>query len=143
MKTKRTGFIAAMVFCCLFMASTIVLAQDNGNGTVTIGDKIWLKDAGCIGLMNWTEAGNAAAALASGQCRLTDGSSTGSWRLPTRDELLAVFASSGSFTNVRNSYYWTQSMGGTGSSPYFCHVTGTCLPTGKTSIGYVWPVRSR
>lgn len=138
------GFIATMVFCCLFMASTIVLAQDNYNGTITIEDKIWLKNAGCIGLKTWTEAGNAASALTGGHCGMTDRSPAGSWRLPTKEELLTVFASKNIFTNVQNSYYWTQSMGGTGSSPYFCHSgSGTCLPTSRTSIGYVWPVRNR
>ena len=139
-KSKSTAFIGAAVFCCLFMASTLVSAENNG--TITLGDKVWLKNANCFGLKNWTEAGTAASALHNGKCGLTDGSRAGSWRLPTKDELQAVFTSKDLFTNVRNSYYWTQTM--TGSSPYFCHIGGSpCLPTGQTSIGYVWPVRNR
>ena len=58
---------------------------DCGNGTVTdtVSGLIWLKDADCFGIMDWREANDAAAALADGQCGLTDNSSPGDWRLAT------------------------------------------------------------
>jgi hypothetical protein len=61
---------------------------DNGNGTVTdiSSGLIWLKDAGCLGFEDWDAATNSAATLESGQCGLTDGSTAGRWRLPTRVE---------------------------------------------------------
>ena len=62
--------------------------KDNGNGTVTDGQTglIWLKDWGCGGRRSWVSGIAWAAALANGQCSLTDGSSAGDWRLPTIEE---------------------------------------------------------
>jgi hypothetical protein len=59
-----------------------------GNGTVTdtVTGLIWLQDAGCLGLLNWAEANQAAAVLRSGQCGLTDRSRPGDWRLPSNAE---------------------------------------------------------
>ena len=67
---------------------------DCGNGTVTdtVTGLIWLKNVDCFGYLNWTAANGAAAALADGQCGLTDGSSPGTWRLPSKDEWLATVA---------------------------------------------------
>ena len=69
---------------------------DNGNGTVrdNLTGLIWIKDQRCPllrpdvnGLSTWQEALNAAKALASGNCGLTDGSVPGDWRLPNVKEL--------------------------------------------------------
>ena len=63
-----------------------------GNGTVTDTNTglIWLQDAGCLGSLPWAEANQAAAALESGQCGLTDGSKAGDWRLPSNAEWRAM-----------------------------------------------------
>jgi hypothetical protein len=65
-----------------------------GNGTVTdtVTGLIWLQAADCLGAGDWVAAVGAAAALANGQCGLTDDSSAGDWRLPTRDEWIATMA---------------------------------------------------
>jgi hypothetical protein len=67
---------------------------DCGNGTVTDGvtGLIWLQNANCFGSMSFASANAAAASLADGQCGLTDGSSAGDWRLPTRAEWTATVA---------------------------------------------------
>jgi len=67
---------------------------DCGNGTVTdtVTGLIWLKNANCFGIKDYAAANQAAAGLASGQCGLTDDSSTGDWRLPTRAEWEATIA---------------------------------------------------
>ena len=59
-----------------------------GNGTVTdtATGLIWLKNASCFRTNSYASANQAAAALADGQCGLTDGSTVGDWRLPTRGE---------------------------------------------------------
>jgi hypothetical protein len=111
-----------------------------GNGTVTdtLTGLIWLKNANCFSYQNYPLANQAAAALASGQCGLTDGSSAGDWRLPTKAEWQATIAravalgctvpgsgdppaltndagtaclSAGpmSFTGVQSDLYWTSS----------------------------------
>jgi hypothetical protein len=73
---------------------------DCGNGTVTdnVTGLIWLKDGACIPATNWAAASQAAANLKDGDCAtadmgaLTDHSSPGDWRLPTRDEWAATIA---------------------------------------------------
>jgi len=67
---------------------------DCGNGTVTdtVTGLIWLKAINCFVRDNWFSASAAAAALADGQCGLTDGSKPGDWRLPTKAEWEATIA---------------------------------------------------
>jgi hypothetical protein len=70
---------------------------DCGNGTVTdtATGLIWLKDAACFGTgggWDWVGANHAVAGLKHGDCggNLTDNSSPGDWRLPTKDEWIAT-----------------------------------------------------
>lgn len=65
-----------------------------GNGTVTdtVTGLIWLQTADCFLTMTYSAANQAAAGLAAGQCGLTDGSSAGDWRLPTKAEWEATVA---------------------------------------------------
>lgn len=67
---------------------------DCGNGTVTdtVTGLVWLKDAACLGSADYADANRAAAALANGQCGLTDKSSPGNWRLPNKDEWTMTIA---------------------------------------------------
>jgi hypothetical protein len=62
---------------------------DNADGTITdnLTGLIWLKNANCFLERTWSQALSDCSGLASGQCALTDGSSSGDWRLPNRDEL--------------------------------------------------------
>ena len=66
-----------------------------GNGTVTdtVTGLIWLQDADCIPVGHWAAANEAAATLKDGDCGLTDGSTAGDWRLPTKDEWMVTTAS--------------------------------------------------
>jgi hypothetical protein len=61
---------------------------DCGNGTVTdaVTGLVWLKDAACLGVTDWAAGSAAATQLREGTCGLSDGSSPGSWRLPTLEE---------------------------------------------------------
>jgi uncharacterized protein DUF1566 len=69
---------------------------DCGNGTVTdtVTGLIWLKSGACLESASWAAANQAAAALKNGDCggSLTDGSSAGDWRLPTKAEWTATIA---------------------------------------------------
>jgi hypothetical protein len=72
---------------------------DCGNGTVTdtVTGLIWLKHTGCSNLYQvigdgWAHANSVTAGLKDGDCGLTDGSSPGDWRLPTKDEWNATIA---------------------------------------------------
>jgi hypothetical protein len=60
--------------------------------TDTVTGLIWLKNANCFSIKNYSAANQAAAGLATGQCGLTDGSSAGEWRLPTKAEWEATIA---------------------------------------------------
>ena len=64
---------------------------DNGNGTTTdtLTGLIWMQQADAINLP-WAEALAAVRALHSGQYGLSDGSTVGSWRMPTRNEMQSL-----------------------------------------------------
>ena len=101
-----------------------------GNGTVTdtVTALIWLQDADCLGLNSWAAANQTAAGLKDGDCggNLTDKSSPGDWRLPTKDEWDAMMISGCSpalssdagtscmadgaslFTGVAKDDYWSR-----------------------------------
>ena len=145
---------------------------DCGNGTVTdtVTGLIWLKNAACLGSTNWADANGAAAALANGQCGLTDGSSAGDWRLPTKDEWSAMMARAvffgcyasnapsvtndrgngclltrggSSFAGVASGEYWSSTSNE--PDPIFAWVAllglGNVNYFDKDNIRQVWPVR--
>lgn len=64
---------------------------DDGNGTLTdtLTGLVWLRMADCI-QSNWAGALSQVNALASGQCRLSDGSQPGAWRMPNRKEMQSL-----------------------------------------------------
>jgi hypothetical protein len=64
----------------------------NGTVTDTVTGLIWLQQADCLPNAQWDAANQAAAGLKDGDCGLTDGSSPGDWRLPTKDEWSATMA---------------------------------------------------
>jgi len=107
---------------------------DCGNGTVTdqVTDLIWLKDASCLGTSNYAGTNTVAAAIGDGTdpaCNLTDGSSPGDWRLPTRDEWQAIVDQA--ISNGCSAPY-VPDVVGTG-----CCGTGTCAFSGLLS-GIYW-----
>lgn len=138
---------------------------DEGDGTVedTQTDLIWLKDANCFGLMNWSQALVAANTLAHGSCGLTDGSVRGNWRLPTLQELHSLldfrffgpalsnaagtdkWKENDAFSRVESAVYWTSTTyAGTPEGVYsvVLDVGHTFVDT-KASTVRVWPVRDR
>ncbi len=65
---------------------------ENGTVTDTVTGLIWLKNAGCLGSGRYAAANSAAAGLQTGVCGLTDNSSPGDWRLPTKTEWQEMIA---------------------------------------------------
>ena len=147
---------------------------DQGNGTVldNLTGLIWLKQADCFpgdgNGLTWTGALQAANALASPSCGLSDGSVEGNWRLPNRNEFQSLldlgfavppisnaagtgkWAEDNAFLGVQMSSYWTSTtIPTTISSPenaaraWNVHLAdGQTTGTPKGSIsGHVWPVR--
>jgi hypothetical protein len=127
---------------------------NNRDGTVTdfLTGLIWLKNADCVGGLNWFSALSASNDLADGQCGLSDGSVPGDWRLPNVRELLSLvdygeknpaLPSGHPFTGVRPLYYWASTTyANSPDNGWVVHMNvGVVNRLGKGIGPYVWPVR--
>ena len=140
---------------------------DNGDGTVTdnLTALIWLKNANCTdtaggidksgGALTWTNALIWTNNLTSGQCGLTDSSSSGDWRLSNINELYSLAGNKGphdisawlntqSFINVQYSHYWSSTTFQTQTfRAYTVAMWGGAVQRtfDKGSGAGVWPVR--
>jgi hypothetical protein len=146
---------------------------DCGNGTVTdtVTRLIWLKDSACLQPVDWAAANGAAAGMKDGDCggNLTDNSSPGDWRLPTKDEWSATIAQAAalgctdsdapsltndrgracikggptSFMNVRPWITWSNTpLEESPSEAYAAYLTeGVVARDQKITPRVVWPVR--
>ena len=141
---------------------------DNGTVADTVTGLIWLKNANCVGRMDWVEASEWAATLQHGQCGLTDRSSRGDWRLPTAEEWGVIkdraiangcleyrvpdtqgrgcWSEGDPFVGVQGFAYWSSTT--RESSPiqaaFFQVAENTHVQRFRKSDrgAYVWPVRS-
>lgn len=166
---NQTGVYSASAAPPCFDNANRYVDCGNGSVTDTVTGLIWLKNANCFGLQTYAAANNTAAGLQTGGCGLTDNSSAGDWRLPTRTEweetvawavsfgCTGVFAPSltdisGStcyffgpqqFTGVQINDYWsTATATDNPSSAWAVYLyDGTMRRAVKTSTNRVWPVR--
>jgi len=147
---------------------------DNGNGTVTdlLGGGgaagkclVWLKNANCMtnlggvnksqggfGSLNWNDARLWTDFLSSGYCSLSDGSTQGEWRLPTKSEFAGLIAgydtvsssTPRSFINLMEPFYWSTTSADAGSAWYleFSSFGSSMNTDDKLNYNYAWPVRS-
>lgn len=137
---------------------------DMSDGTIRDNDTglLWLKNANCFGFMDWLNAMDAAAALADGQCGLTDGSEAGHWRLPTKEEWEAFYSTlydnpalvdtqgdarwseGDAFTTVQSARHWssTEYANDTYYAWLACMSSGTMGLDNKDLSFSAWPVRS-
>ncbi|MBF0526240.1 MAG: DUF1566 domain-containing protein [Deltaproteobacteria bacterium] len=132
--------------------------RDNRDGTVfdrTTG-LIWLQDAGWGGMKTWPDATKLATQVKDGNpASLTDGSKAGKWRLPTKDELIAITTGiehigdddnyvfhTYLFTGVYESYgYWSSTTDGYGDAWCVSMAWGVVFYAGDLYTYWVWPVR--
>ncbi len=139
---------------------------DMGDGTVRDNNTglIWLKDADEMGTGNWDDANAAAATLSDGEHGLTDGSSDGDWRLPTKAEWeafvvtgegyspalcnaagTAQWTQGDAFNDVQSDlsdFYWSSTEDGTSFAWWVYMFNGDVSVSVKGNFFYVWPVRS-
>ena len=127
---------------------------DNGAGTVTdnLSGLVWLQDADCFGLRDWSGALSDANTLADGFCGLTDSSVAGDWRLPNLKEQYSLLdlgqvdpalPAGHPFFGTTFHWYWSSSaFAGHPSYPWMVLVsigfTGLSTPNASH---LVWPVR--
>lgn len=136
---------------------------NNGNGTVTdnLTGLIWLQNANCSATLggifktttlSWGDALTWSNNLANGYCGLTDASTAGQWRLPTRLELASLLDTSKVgpslpidhiFTNVESNMYWSSStvVYDTSTAWIVDFFDAYAYASTKAGIGYVLPVR--
>lgn len=128
---------------------------DHGDGTVTDEETglTWLKDAGALGAMSWSEAGQRAAALSADDFDwLTDTSSAGDWRLPNHHEMRTLttgyalgnaLPADHPFRGVQQAHYWTSSAGYDPQRAWSIQpaARGDAQFEDIAEAKYVWPVR--
>ena len=143
---------------------------DNEDGSVidNLTGIVWLKNINCFGQQDWLVALTSASNLADGTCGLTDGSTSGDWRLPNVKELLSVVSyqtpnpelvavdiwalpEGHPFVNLLRAsptYYWTSTTiarDGSTTSAFVIQLNdgllSTSRKTGLASPPFVWPVR--
>lgn len=130
------------------------LFTDHGNGSVTDNRTglTWLKDANCFGKMDWATATEKVRHLASGTCGLSDDSTAGDWRLPSREALIGLVDTTQQdpalpadhpFVNVLHGTYWSETSRENDTvHAWVMHLRrGRLNYNGKSGRYGVWPVR--
>jgi hypothetical protein len=143
--------------CCSGTLSPLGRWCDQNDGTVLdmTNGLVWLKDASCMGQMDWFNAiEDPITNLQNGDCSgtLTDNSVWGEWRLPGRDELASLnhyfeaitATDTYFFSGVQNVFYWSSATV-TENATYAWKVNpmaaGTTIDLKTSATSYVWPVR--
>ena len=144
---KKLLAVAAMaVLLCLtgMVMSGEAQAQrfrDNWNGTVTDTQTgmLWTKNANPFGRLNWNDA--------MSRCSSFSISGIGGWRLPSKDELVALYhAIRGGhpFTGVPGDVYWSSTtLAGSTDFARAVYMGNGFVATNSKSYNFrVWPVRA-
>lgn len=144
MKTKIMAMMLVAALCLVMTVAACWAMKDNGDGTITDGSLVWLKDANCFGKHGWYEVTDRTKALRSGMCGLKDNSSAGQWRLATSNEMVIRYGDKSGFSSIKE-YYWTSTeLASDVSKAHYMDMTrgyGNVYP--KTEKFYAWPVRAK
>ena len=147
--SRMTIVTVAMILCLSGMVMTSeAQAQrfvDNGNGTVTDTQTglMWTKDATPFGFEPW----NWTWYEAKSRCSSFSISGIGGWRLPSRDELSAIYhaiQSGHPFTGVQSYGYWSSTAyAGRWDAAWAVSMRGGQVDViHKSTRSHVWPVRA-
>jgi hypothetical protein len=132
---------------------------DNGNGTIrdSLTMLIWLKDANCIGQVNWDNLASWIidfnGALQAFTCTDYVNGTYSNWRLPNRRELMSLTDTSRTapalqtghlFENVQNSIYWSSTTDPNipATAWNYDMNTGRLVTGQKNENAIVWAVRN-
>ncbi|MBF0401517.1 MAG: protein kinase [Magnetococcales bacterium] len=122
---------------------------DNENGTITDTKHqlVGLKNVKCFGKKSWIEALSTARNLMNGDCGLADGSRSGEWRLPTKEELplLIEWNACGAFVGVSPfENFWSKDINTANpANAWFINIdSGRIEQCAKSTEHRVWLVRA-
>jgi hypothetical protein len=148
-KMWRNVFTTAALTIMLCMTGLVMSGEaqaqrfvDNGNGTVTdtVTGLMWTKNANPFGTrLTWD--------IAMARCGSFSISGIGGWRLPSKDELVALYhATQGEhpFTMAMSTFHWSSTVRADYTEhAWFVFTGGGQVAAGpKTGAGYAWPVRT-
>ena len=139
--------------------------SDNGDGSATdnLTGLIWLKNANCFGAMLTPDAFNVVGNLADGQCGLSDGSTSGDWYIPNKNEMfsllnfgysqpmissadgLSQWTDGDLFVNVQSAKYMTSTLDRNSGTWHFRISVGGGLSSNaaNNTTAYVWPIKGK
>ncbi len=150
------GFVVTDDGTCIATTVSPPSFADNGDGTVTVSDRLgtstWLRDASCpdtiagVGAngVAWLDASSWASHLADGACGLRDGSAAGAWTLPSAAQLTQLSAdlsTANPFVGVATTPYWSSTSTCINVYGAVEMGTGTYLDYPSDMSFNVWPVR--
>lgn len=145
-------FLIFAVLLLAFALNTNAALVNNGDGTITVADTMWLQDAGMSGLLTWPDAMDWADTLIY--------AGYDDWRLPVSDTCTGTGCSAsemgylyyvegvtpstpGVFQNLQNSMYWseTEDAGNSANAWRFSYKYGTQDISNKGFSRYALAVR--
>jgi hypothetical protein len=138
---KQISTILTAVAITFAIGTGTVHGGNNLNGTITHNGLVWIEYSGCLEPMTWDDATARVKSLAHGQCGLNDRSKAGDWRLPTKEELQALYRNYRQLISVRTDPYWSSSTSGSLAWAVAVHRNIPFVST-KDSHYYFWPVRA-
>jgi hypothetical protein len=142
---KRFNSTLAAVAITLAIGAGVAHAEliDNKNGTIydTTQRLVWMKKGNCFDDQSWGDAMSNIRVLKSSFCGLNDGSMSGQWRLPTKEELLWRGSHAQGFGGIYG-YYWTSTPSGVNYNYYTVYIGHAVYSDVLPKSARIWAVRN-
>lgn len=140
---KRIFAVMAAVYLIMAGSAHAELI-DNKNGTFyeTVQGLVWMQKADCFEYQSWGQAKSNVSVLKSGLCGLRDGSKSGQWRLPAKDDLKWRGARRQGFS-APDGYYWTSTESSFNNAVIYSVYIGKWIASDvMPTAARIWAVRS-